>query len=325
MPSSGIIQSGLWPAYANRFMYLPIIGILILLVWELDERIKGDYANVLKIILCIALTVYFSLMTRVQNVYFTNSYSLFHRSLEVVPDNALGLNNISVHLINLGRHKEAMTYLERGMKAFPTKPSYYQNYGICLVANGDEEGAIRHFRKAISLDPKLYGAYLNLGLIYSKKGQDDEALPLIGKAMKLKPGDASIHHHYGNLLTKMGRHKEALPHFQYAAKKDYSDLKIRLNLAQSYQLTGRLDQAMAEYKYLEREIKDNKGYIYYGMAGIYSQKKMYDQCIDYLRKAQESDFDVIQFLKSDTRFDNFRTSKYYDQFVKLNRDKNKDK
>jgi hypothetical protein len=41
LPSSGIIQSGLWPAYANRFMYLPIIGILILYIWELDERMKG--------------------------------------------------------------------------------------------------------------------------------------------------------------------------------------------------------------------------------------------------------------------------------------------
>lgn len=323
MPSSGIIQSGLWPAYANRFMYLPIIGILILLVWELDERIKGDYANVMKILLCIVLTVYFSLMTRVQNVYFTNSYSLFHRSLEVVPDNALALNNIAVHLGNLGRHKEAMTYLERGMKHFPTKPSYYQNYGIGLVADGDDEGAIRHFKKAISLDSKLHGAYLNLGLIYSKKGQDDKALQLIGKAIKLKPGDASFHHHYGNILTKMGRHREALPHFQYAAKKDPGDLKIRLNLAQSYHLTGYLDQAMAEYQFLDREIKDNKGYIYYGMAGIYSQKKLYDQCIKYLKKAQESDFAVIQFLKSDTRFDSFRTSKYYDQFVKLNKDKNK--
>jgi len=323
MPTSGIIQSGLWPAHANRFMYLPIIGILILLVWELDERIKGEYANVLKIILCIALTVYFSLMTRVQNVYFTNSYSLFHRSLEVVPDNALGLNNISVHLINLGRHKEAMTYLERGMKAFPTKPSYYQNYGICLVANGDEEGAIKHFKKAITLDSKLHGAYLNLGLINSHKGHDDEALQLISKAMEINPDNASLHHHYGNLLTKMGRHAEALPHLQYAAKKDHGDLKIRLNLAQSYQFTGRLDQAMAEYQFLDREMKHNKGYVYYGMAGIYSQKRIYDQCIDYLRKAQESDFAVTQFLKSDTRFDNFRRSEYYDQFVKLNKDKNK--
>jgi Flp pilus assembly protein TadD len=211
------------------------------------------------------------------------------------------------------------------MKHFPTKPSYYQNYGIGLVADGDDEGAVRYFKKAISLDSKLHGAYLNLGLIYSKKGQDDEALQLIGNAMKLKPDDASIHHHYGNLLTKMGRHKEALPHFQYAAKKDYSDLKIRLNLAQSYHLTGHLDQAMMEYQFLDREIKNNKGYIYYGMAGIYSQKKMYEQCIYYLRKAQESDFAVIQLLKSDTRFDNFRTSKYYDQFVKQNKDKNKDR
>ena len=178
-------------------------------------------------------------------------------------------------------------------------------------------------KKAISLDSKLHGAYLNLGLIYSKKGQDDKALQLIGKAIKLKPGDASFHHHYGNILTKMGRHREALPHFQYAAKKDPGDLKIRLNLAQSYHLTGYLDQAMAEYQFLDREIKDNKGYIYYGMAGIYSQKKLYDQCIKYLKKAQESDFAVIQFLKSDTRFDSFRTSKYYDQFVKLNKDKNK--
>lgn len=318
MPSSGIIQAGLWPAYANRFMYLPIIGILILLVWELDERIKGAYSNVLKIIMLIALTVYFSLMTKVQNIYFTNSYSLFHRSLEVAKDNALGLNNISVHLMNLGRYKEAMTYLERGMKVFPTKPSYYQNYGICLVDDGDEEGASRHFRKAITLDSKLHGAYLNLSLILSSQGHDDEALHLIGKAIKNNPGNATLHHQYGNLLTKMGSHEKAIPHFQYAAKNDHGDLKIRLNLAQAYQFTGRLDQAMEEYEFLEREVKTNKGYIYYGMAGIKSQQGRFDECENYLDTSLKHGFDVKTYLKSDERFAAFRETGIYTHFLKNN-------
>ena len=115
----------------------------------------------------------------------------------------------------------------------------------------------------------------------------------------------------------MGYHEKAIPHFQYAVEKDRGDLKIRLNLAQAYHFTGDLDQAMAEYQFLERAVKTNKGYIYYGMAGIYSQRKMYDLCIEYLRKAQESNFAVAQFLKSDIRFQNFRRSKNYNQFDKL--------
>lgn len=315
MPASGLIQSGLWPSIANRFMYLPLIGLLIMFVWELDQRLSGRYAIFLKIILSLALIIYLSSLTRVQNLYFSNSYSLFHRSLAVAPDNALALNNIGVHLVNLGRYDEAMKYLARGIKLYPTKPSYYQNYGICLVSKGDDMNAIIHFQKAIKLDPKLYGSYLNLGLIQSRRGYNDEALKYLEKAMEINPNNLSVRNNYATILVNKGKHEEAITHFLYVLKREHANVPARINLAKAYQDVGRFDDAMREYEFLDQTIKSNKGYIYYGMAGVYSAERKYQECLNHLEKAQKSKFDVLGLLNVDNRFKNFRESKFYLSFL----------
>lgn len=311
MPASGLLQSGLWPAIANRFMYLPFIGIAIMLIWEINNRLKGKYALFLKVVLFTVLVVYFSMLTRVQNVYFTNSYSLFHRSLEVAPDNALALNNIAVHLIDLGRIEEAMTYLKTGIERYPTKASYYNNYGICLVAAGDDENAMKQFIKSIELDAGNFSAYLNMGLIQSRRGHDDEAQLLLEKAMELQSYNLSVRNNYGTILVKKGIYKAAIEHFEYVVLRDPSNVPARLNLAQAYQDERRYEDALREYEYLDQTIKNNKGYIYYGMAGLYSQQNRYDESISYLKKARENEFDVMELLKVDKRFADFRATTFY--------------
>jgi Tfp pilus assembly protein PilF len=315
MPASGLIQSGMWPAIANRFMYLPFIGIAIMLIWEMDSRLKGRYSIFLKIVLFAVLVVYFSMLTRVQNVYFTNSHSLFHRSLEVAPENALALNNIAVHLMDLGRNEEAMTYLKSGIERYPAKPSYYNNYGICLVAIGDDENAVDYFRKSLELDPMLYASYLNLALIQSRKGHDDEALSLMEKAMKINSNNLSVRNNYGTFLAKKNRFEDAIPHFSYVIVRDPSNVPARLNLAQAYQDERRFDDAMREYEYLDQTIKANKGFIYYGMAGVYSEQHKYEECLNYLEKAQESAFNVFTLLGEDKRFANFRATPFYQSML----------
>lgn len=315
MPASGLIQSGIWPAIANRFMYLPVIGFLIMFVWEVDERLKGRYSNILKAIICVTMICYFAFLTRVQNIYFTNSYSLFHRSLEIAEDNSLALNNISVTLTDLGRHDEAMKYLERGIKLYPHKAGYYQNYGVCLVAKGDDLNAIAYFKKAIELDPKLYGSYQNIGIIQSRRGYEDEALKLLEKAIEINPINLNLRNSYGTILGKNGKYKEALSQFSYVIKKDPSNIQARINLAQTYQDIGRFDDAMKEYEFLNQTVKKNKGYIYYGMAGIYSEQQKHKECLLYLEMAQKNQFNVSDVLKVDKRFKKFKTTHFYEALL----------
>ncbi|MDP1993568.1 MAG: hypothetical protein Q8K00_21335, partial [Syntrophales bacterium] len=109
-PAGGLIQAGLWPAMANRFMYIPMIGLFILLVWECDTRIRGRYSELLKALLCIAAILFLLSLTRVQNIYYSNSYALFMRANEITGDNFVACNNIGDALASLNRLEEAGSY-----------------------------------------------------------------------------------------------------------------------------------------------------------------------------------------------------------------------
>lgn len=315
LPTSGLIQAGLWPAIANRFMYLPMIGIFIIVVWEADERLKGRYSNFLKVIICIIMICYFAFLTRVQNLYFSNSYSLFSRSLEIVEDNALALNNIGVALSDLGKYDEAMKYLDRGIALYPTKSGYYQNYGVCLVAKGDDEKAMLYFKQAIALDPKLYGSYLNLGLIHSRRGNVAEAVKFMEKALNVDQNNLDLHNNFGFIWAKQGKYEEAIAHFSFVIKRDPGNVSARLNLAQAYQDIGLYNEAMSEYEALNKIVSHNKGYIYYGIAGVYSQQNKYKECTDYLETSLKEGFNVLEILKLDNRFKKFRKTTAYKEFI----------
>ena len=315
LPAGGFIQAGLWPAFAHRFMYLPLIGLFIIVVWEADVRLHGKYSTFLKIVLCFFVMVYFVMITRLQNTYFSNSYSLFYRALQVDKDNPIALNNIGVALSNLGKEDEAITYFKQGMELYPKKAGYYLNYAICMVAKGNDQQAIQYLMKSIELDQRMHAAFLNLGLIQSRRGFHDEAIALVKKATEIKPGNLSILNNLGNVLVKKGNYAEAIDHFRYIVKRDPLNVEYRMNLALAYQNSGALDDAMKEYLYLDRRLKKNKGYIYYSMAGIYSMQNKFKECKNYLELAHKNGFDVGKIIGKDNRFIKFRETQIFDEFI----------
>lgn len=315
LPASGLIQAGLWPAIANRFMYLPMIGIFMMLIWEGDERIRGRYSRFLKVILCVVMLVYFVSLTRIQNLYFANSYVLFNRCLEVVGDNDTAFNHVGDALASLGRNEEAMSWYAKSIKHNPRGAIAFINYGVLLVNKGDDLNAIPYLQKAIKLDPKLIIAYLQLGLIESRRGKGDEAIKLIEKALRIDQNDLNVHSTFGTILLKQGRAEEAIQNFLFVVKRDPNNIPVRLNLAQAYEESGLINEAMTEYETLKEMIHKNRGYIYYRIAGVYSQQKKFKECDDYLEAARKDGFNVLEYLTSDNRFKHFRETPAYGVFL----------
>ena len=314
-PASGLIQAGLWPGIANRFMYMPMIGLFIMGIWESDERLRGRYSRFLKSVLCIAMLVYFASLTRVQNNYFSNSFALFSRCLEVVGDNELALNNLGVALSSLGRQDEALAYFARSIQRNPTQANAYHNYGVCLVAKGDSADAIAYFEKAIGLDPKLVNPLVHLGLIQSDRGNVDGAMEFLEKAMKIDPNNLDVRNNYGTILSAQRKFDEAIPHFLFVLKKDPAHVQARINLSQAYEEAGLYSEAMTEYRTLDKTITHNKGYIYYRMARVRSQQEKFAECTDYLEMALKDGFDVLKLIESDNGFIHFRKTMEYRRFL----------
>jgi tetratricopeptide (TPR) repeat protein len=319
LPASGLIQAGFWPAMANRFMYIPMIGIFIMVIWEADERLKGNYSQVLKVILYGALLLYFAFLTRIQIIYFSNSFALFNRLIEVAGDNALAFNNLGDSLVSLGRMDEAMIYFAKSIKLNPKYATAYDNYGVCLLAKKDDKKASEYFQKAIALNPKSASPYVRLGLIQSRAGNFAEAVKFMAKALDIDENNPDVHNNFGTILAKQGKYEEAIAHFSFAIKRDPSNVTAKLNLAQACQAAGLYNEALVQYETLNKMSAHDKGYICYAIAGVYSQQKKYEECAIYLEASLKDGFDVLKYLKSDIRFKNFRNTTFYAKFLKTHK------
>jgi tetratricopeptide (TPR) repeat protein len=315
-PASGLIQAGLWPEMANRFMYIPMIGLFLMLVWECDARIRGGYSNTLKVILCGAMLVYFVSLTKVQNLYFSNSYALFTRAAKVTDNNFVAYTSIGYALQSLNRDDEAMEYF---LKAITINPKYdlaLNNYGVCLGKKGDYVSAGSYFSRAIAISPRYALAYANLAWNQYHRGYPDEAKKLLEKALELDPNNGYAHSIMGTILAGQGKTEEAIRHFQLALEKKSNYVEVWMNLSLAYEKAGLYDRAIAEYEALSKMAQADKGITNYRIAGVYARQNKLEKCKRYLEISLKHGFDVFENLKRDERFESFRGTALYTQLLK---------
>jgi tetratricopeptide (TPR) repeat protein len=314
-PAGGLIQAGLWPEMANRFMYLPMIGLFLMLVWECDTRIRGGYSKTVKILLCCALLVYFISLTRAQNLYFSNSYALFTRAVKVTNDNFIAYNSLGAALLSLNRVDEAMTYIGKAITINPKYDIALNNYGGCLMMKGDYINAGLYYSRAIAINPKYTDAYSNFGWNQYQRGHPDEAIKLLQKSLELDPDNGNGYCILGNILAGQGKTEEAIRHFRSAVEKMPNLLQARWNLSQAYEKIGRYDEALAQYEAFIQIKPADKGVTYYRMAGVKSQQKRFAECKNYLESSLKHGFDVFETVKRDERFESFRGTAFYTQLL----------
>jgi len=315
-PASGLVQAGLWPEMANRFMYIPMIGLILILIWEGDARIKGHYAVALKAILCCTILVYFVAVTKLQNTYLSNTYSVFTRAIALTRDNFIAYNAIGYSLMTLNRTDEAKVYFEKALAINPNYEEAYNNYGVCLTKKGDYVNAGINFSRAIMIKPNYTAAYVNLGLIQYQTGHPEEAIKLMKKALNIDPLDFTTHNNLGAILADRGQSEEAIRHFLSAVENNPNMIEARVNLSQVYEKAGRYDEALSEYEALLKMKPADQGVTYYRMAGLKSQQGRFDECKNYLDSSLKHGFDVLPTLKSDVRFIKFRKTDLYAQLLK---------
>jgi tetratricopeptide (TPR) repeat protein len=314
-PASGIIQAGLWPEMGNRYMYIPMIGLFLMLVWEFDTRIRGRYSKTLKVIFCCALLVYFISLTKIQNLYFSNSYALFTRAVAVTDNNYIAYNSIGSALLALNRVDEAMEFYLKAIKINPKYDMALNNYGVCLSRKGDYIHANSYFTRAIAINPRYKNAYTNFGWNQQQRGYPDEAVKLLEKALELDPDDGNAYNALGAILIAQGKTEEAIRYFQIAVEKKRNYVEARMNLSLAYEKAGRYDRAIAEYEALSKIAKADKGLTNYQIAGVFAQQNKLEECKSYLEISLKHGFNVFVQLKSDGRFKTFRGSDIYSQFL----------
>lgn len=216
VPVAGLVQVG-GQARADRYTYLPQIGICLLLTWtlvELSERWRnGRFILAGSAAACIAIL---AAGARAQTAFWRNSESLWTRALACTTNNALAESNLGSLLYQDGRLDEALAHSQKALEIQPDDVGANNCVGFVLLQKGQVDEAIAHFHTALRARPDYAPAHSNLGMALFQLGRVDEAIAHFRSALEADPTVADIHNNLGAALVRQGQFEEAVAHYQKA-------------------------------------------------------------------------------------------------------------
>ena len=204
LPVIGIIQIADF-AMADRYHYLPSIGIAIGLAWGIPLLIKNKVLrkNILFPV-SIASIAILSVLTWQQCGYWKNSIKLFSHALQITKDNYVAHNNLGLALFDEGKIKEAMYHYHEAIRMNPDYADFYNNRGIGYFGLDKPQSAIEDYNKAIILNPNHAAACYNRGIAYVKLGQYQRAFEDLNEAIRLKPDFADAYNNRAIIYLNQG-------------------------------------------------------------------------------------------------------------------------
>ena len=188
VPVIGIIQVGK-QARADRYTYIPLIGLFIIAAWGVPELLKTwRYSKqALAASAAVVLSCLFA-ATWVQVGYWRNSITLFDHTLAVTSRNGAILNNRGIVHLAYGRNASAMSDFNRAIEVDGRDADAYNNRGIVYRRLGAYKQAIADFDEALRIVPGYANAYYNRGLAYSGLGDYPRALKDYDSVIAIDPG-----------------------------------------------------------------------------------------------------------------------------------------
>jgi protein O-mannosyl-transferase len=212
LPVVGIMQVGS-QAHADRYTYLPQIGIYVAVTWwvaqwQVSRMVLGGLMTAVLVVLMVC--------ARQQTAYWQNSETLWTHTLACTTDNDIAQNNLGNALRQIGRLDEAITHYQNALLIRPDYAEPHNNLGSILGQLGRTDEAIAQFQMALQINPDFAEARYNLGNAFLRKGKVDEAITYFQEALQSKPDFAEAHNKLGNALQQRGRLDEAIAHYQKA-------------------------------------------------------------------------------------------------------------
>ncbi|MGD0277967.1 MAG: tetratricopeptide repeat protein [Smithella sp.] len=204
LPVIGIIPVGN-NSMADRYIYLPSIGIAIGLAWGIPSLFPRE--NIRKMILFpagVALLAILSVLTWQQCGYWKNSIKLFSHALQITKDNSVAHNNLGLALFDEGKIEEAMYHYHEAIRLNPDNADFYNNRGIGYFGLDKPQSAIEDYNKAIILNPNHASAFYNRGVAYVKLGQYQRAFEDLNEAIRLKPDFADAYNYRAIIYLNQG-------------------------------------------------------------------------------------------------------------------------
>ncbi len=218
LPVIGIVQSGN-QAMADRYTYLALIGISIMMAWGVPA-LFAHQEKVPKILFAAigAVLMIMAAVTWKQSGYWKDSITLFSHALQVTKNNDQAHNNLGAALYDEGKIREAIDHYSEAIRIKPDNESYFSNRGNAYARLNKYEQAVEEYNEAIRLKPDYVLAFYHRGMAYGQLGRNQQAIEDYDQAIRLKPDFFRAYLNRGNTYNVLGQTESALDDFSTVIK-----------------------------------------------------------------------------------------------------------
>jgi tetratricopeptide (TPR) repeat protein len=286
VPVSGIIQVG-EQAHADRYTYLPQIGLYILVTWLVADTVSSWRHR--RILLGMTMASSIALLMYPawkQTSYWRDGRALWTHALAINPQN--GTAHISLCDLDLRENRldDAIFHARTAAEIQPDSADAHSRLGVALSASGQNEEANIHFKKALETHQIRPRVHYNIATLLLNSGHLDDAIVELQKELQIQPEFVEAHNNLGIALTSKGELDEALAHFAKAIELDPHLPKVHHNIAMILLRKGQLDQAIA---HLQQELQVNpaSAEAHNDLGIVWSQQGRIDQAINEWQKTLE--------------------------------------
>jgi protein O-mannosyl-transferase len=320
-PVIGIIQISADASHADRYTYLPEIGLAVSGIWAAaDWFARWQRQRIVSGMVAAAMVGSLMVVARTQTSYWRDSESLWSHSLacnssnylahcdlslalvekgakdealrqcrmalEIKPDYPEALNNLGVLLLDRGEKAEAVALCRKALQFKPDFAEARNNLGNALLAEGEREQAMVEFRKALQIDPGNQKACYNLANAFYELGKNEEAIAQYRQALKLNPNFVEALGNLGAAMFASGNGEEAIALYRQALNIKTNYAEARINLGIALVAKGEFEEGMAQYRQA-LQIDPNYAKAHYNLANALASQGRNDEAIPHLRKAIE--------------------------------------
>ena len=236
-PASGIVSHTI-VLVANRYLYLPLIGLLPLLAWAFAKfSVPSGETGVLRRSLGVVVLVAFlggaeALATRQYLRHWDDSRTLYEYMLSLFPNSSVLHNDMGAALTSEGKSEEALLHFRLAARANPISFHAHYNLALALEGLGGQTAEIaRHYQRALWIDGSSVAAHMNLGSLRFRSGNWSEGLAHLRRAVEIGPSSVHARYNLGRMLVVADQPQEGLAHLRKAVTINPRFLRARRDLA----------------------------------------------------------------------------------------------
>ena len=250
VPVIGLVQVGM-QAMADRYMYVPMIGLFMMVVWGVPDLLRGRRARMMLLVVASGVILFLLMIgTYFQVQHWQNSVRLFRHAISVTSGNHVAHNLLG----NALRDKEQL------------------------------EEATNNYRQAIAINPGYWPAYNNLGVTHALQKRYAEAIALYLKAVEIKGDDGLVRFNLGDALMQTDRLDEAAFQFRQAVRLRPEVAAFHNSLGVTLIRQGRYDEAVNEFRETIRLDPEHAG-AHHNLAMVLSHQENFREAVAHFSEA----------------------------------------